>query len=80
MPPNNASSPEIAETVPHTVSVHAKTRIGGDPPILIDYPLVVQILRSQGYKGYISIEYGAQEDARLVVPRFACYLKSLTSW
>lgn len=71
---------EIADIVPYTVSVHAKTRIGGEQPQAIDYDRVVHILREQGYKGYLSIEFHEQEDPMLAVPRFANYLKSLTRW
>lgn len=71
---------EIAETVPYAVSVHAKTQTGGDAPLLLDYPRIVQILRAQGYRGYVTIEYSAAEDARLAVPRFANRLRSLVAW
>jgi sugar phosphate isomerase/epimerase len=71
---------EIAETVPYTVTVHAKNQIGGEPPQMIDYPRVVEILRDGGFKGYLSIEFHVGPDAKVAVPRFAHYLKSLTGW
>ena len=39
-----------------------------------------KILRERGYKGYLSIEYEAEEDPLLAVPRFAGYLQSLVAW
>jgi len=69
---------EIEETVPYAVSVHAKPAIGGDRPL--DYARVVHILRSGGFNGYMNIEFHAPTDTKLVVPRFAQYLKSLVAW
>ena len=73
---------EIAETVPYTVTTHAKTegRDAAGQPFLLDYPRILQILREKGYKGYLSIEYEAEEDPLLAVPRFASYLQSLVAW
>lgn len=73
---------QIAETVPYAVTTHVKTQ-WRDPSgqrFLLDYPRVVRILRDEGYKGYLSIEYEAEEDPILAVPRFAGYLKSLVAW
>ncbi|MEA3345958.1 MAG: sugar phosphate isomerase/epimerase family protein [Chloroflexota bacterium] len=73
---------EIAETLPYAVTSHAKTQ-GRDPSgqrFLLDYPRILRILREKGYKGYLSIEYEAEEEPLLAVPRFAGYLKSLVAW
>ena len=73
---------EIAETVPYAVTTHVKTqaRDASGQPFLLDHPRILQILREKGYKGYLSIEYEAEEDPLLAVPRFANYLKSLVMW
>jgi len=73
---------EIAETVEYAVTAHAKTeeRDALGQPFLLDYPRILHILRQQGYKGCLSIEYEAEEDPLLAVPRFARYLKSLCAW
>ena len=73
---------EIAETVPYTVTTHVKTqgRDSSGERFLLDHARILQILRDKGYKGYLSIEYEAEEDPMLAVPRFANYLKSLVAW
>jgi len=73
---------EIAETVPYAVFTHVKTQgrdVSGQR-FLLDHPRILRILRDKGYKGYLSIEYEAEEDPLLVVPRFASYLKALVMW
>ena len=73
---------EIAETVPYAVTTHVKTqaRDASGQFFLLDQPRILQVLRAEGYKGYLSIEYEAAEDPMLAVPRFASYLKSLIAW
>ncbi len=73
---------EIAETVPYTVTTHVKTqgRDASGQCFLLDQPRILQVLREKGYKGYLSIEYEAEEDPMLAVPRFANYLRSLVVW
>lgn len=71
---------EIAQTVPHTVTVHAKNQIGTDPPQRIDYPRVIHLLREGGFKGYLSIEVHVGAEAKSHVVRFGQYLKTLTAW
>jgi len=73
---------EIAETVPYAVTTHVKTqgRDASGQHFLLDQLRILRILREKGYKGYLSIEYEAEEDPLLAVPRFANYLKSLTAW
>jgi hypothetical protein len=73
---------EIAATVPYAVTTHVKTqgRDSSGQHFLLDQPRILQILREQGYKGYLSIEYEAEEDPMLAVPRFTNYLRSLVAW
>jgi sugar phosphate isomerase/epimerase len=73
---------EIADTVPYAVTTHVKTQApdASGRYTLLDQRRILQILREQGYKGYLSIEYEAEEDPSLAVPRFAAFLKSLVSW
>lgn len=73
---------EIAETVPYAVTTHVKTqgRDASGQRFLLDQPRILQVLREKGYKGYLSIEYEAEEDPMLAVPRFANYLRSLVVW
>ncbi len=69
----------LARVAPYAVTAHAKTEIpkegGGNEAA--DFSKIVSMLNAQGYRGYLSIEYEAAEDAMIVVPRFAQTLKSL---
>jgi sugar phosphate isomerase/epimerase len=73
---------EILETIPYAVTTHVKTqgRDASGQHFLLDQPRILQVLRAGGYKGYLSIEYEADEDPMLAVPRFANYLRSLVGW
>ena len=69
----------LARVAPYAVTAHAKTEIpeeGGDKEAA-DFSKIVSMLGEQGYKGYLSIEYEAEEDAMTAVPRFVQTLKSL---
>ena len=79
----------LARVAPYAVTAHAKTEIpnGNDGSDLsesserdkeeADFSEIVRMLEAQGYKGYLSIEYEAAEDAMTAVPRFAQMLNSL---
>ncbi len=61
----------IAKVAPYAVNVHLKTEVtstvGGASPA--DYARIMGILRSAGYRGYVSLEYEAKEDPRTGVPK-----------
>ena len=70
----------LARIAPYAVTAHAKTEIpkeegGGKEEA--DFSKIVGILNAQDYRGYLSIEYEAAEDAMTAVPRFVRTLKSL---
>ncbi len=69
----------LARVAPYAVTAHAKTEIpqeaGGKEEA--DFSKIVSMLKAEGYKGYISIEYEAAEDAMTAVPRFAQMLNAL---
>ena len=79
----------LARVAPYAVTAHAKTEIpkeddGSDlsesskrDKEEADFSEIVRMLKAQGYKGYLSIEYEAAEDAMTAVPRFAQMLNSL---
>lgn len=55
---------ELEAIAPYTVMVHAKTYFGGGEwyTLDIDYERVFGILRSAGFKGWVSLEYEGKED------------------
>ena len=62
----------IAMVAPKVLTIHAKTEVrttdgSGTEPA--DYPRVMGILRDANYRGYVSLEYEAREDAKTGVPR-----------
>jgi sugar phosphate isomerase/epimerase len=65
---------EIAMTAPYAVHSHAK--MFEDQPTLkrLDYKRVRQILESQGYNGFVSLEYEGPEDSKVAVPKETKYL------
>ena len=69
---------EIEKTAPYAITCHAKTEVPGpEGKVEADLARMVDILDKAGYKGYLSIEYEAEEDAMTAVPKFAAQLRSL---
>jgi sugar phosphate isomerase/epimerase len=67
---------QFRRCAPLTVTTHAKVTCRGDGGRRkVDYRRAVRILRSAGYRGYISIEYEEPEDPVQGVDRFAAYLR-----
>jgi sugar phosphate isomerase/epimerase len=72
---------ELAELAPHAVLVHAKTYVGGGMYYTadLDYRRVARILRENGFRGYVSIEFegkahpdvGVPESVRMLREAFA---------
>lgn len=64
---------DIEKAAPYALNCHAKTNVHpvGRSASEADFGRIVDILRSVGYRGYISIEYEAREDPRTGVPKFA---------
>jgi len=69
---------EIVKTAPYAVHVHAKVSVHleKDKREAIDYQRIKEILLSNGYNGFLSIEY-EEEDPKIGVPKFAKYLFSI---
>jgi len=77
---NYAGDPytEIERTVPYAITCHAKTEVPGPGgKVEADLERMVSILDNVGYKGYLSIEYEAEEDPMTAVPKFAAQLRRL---
>jgi sugar phosphate isomerase/epimerase len=62
---------DIAEAAPYAVTTHFKTQIhpSGKDKQPLDLKKTVDILRSAGYRGYVTLEYEAAEDPKTAVPK-----------
>lgn len=62
---------QYEQLAPETVFVQAKTYFGGGTwyTLEIDYERVADILRSVGYRGYISLEFEGQEKHETAIPK-----------
>jgi len=56
---------------PQTFLVQAKTYYGGGKwyTLDIDYPKIGEMMRTNNYKGYISLEFEGKEDPNIAVPK-----------
>jgi len=71
----------LEKLAPYTVLVHAKTYYGGGEwyTLDLDYGRIIEILKSVGYRGYLSIEYEGKEDPLTGVPRTIRLLRKYTA-
>ena len=65
---------QLEELAPHTCLIQAKTYFGGAKwpafnEINIDYPAIGELMREHNYRGYISLEFEGNEDAKTAVPK-----------
>tara|TARA_B100000575_G_scaffold146900_1_gene117261 strand:- start:20505 stop:21479 length:975 start_codon:yes stop_codon:yes gene_type:complete len=65
---------QIAELAPHTCLIQAKTYYGGAKwpafnEINIDYKAIGELMRTNNYKGYVSLEFEGNEDADTAIPK-----------
>lgn len=72
---------EIEMAAPYAVTVQVKTEIApaGQPKKEADLGRQIDILRQCGYRGYVALEYEAQEDPKTAVPRHLAALRALIS-
>ncbi len=70
---------DLARCAPYAVNVQIKSEIQprGVAKGLADLPRLVKILRDAGYRGFVTLEYEAAEDAWTAVPRLLKELKRL---
>jgi len=63
--------PQLEKLAPHAIVVQAKTYYGGGVYYTreLDYDRIAKILRSAGFKGYISLEMEGKETADLAVTK-----------
>jgi len=69
---------KLAQVAPMATMVHAKTYFGGGLwyTLELDYPRIAGILRSAGYKGYLSLEFEGKEDPRTGIPKSLAVLQA----
>ena len=70
---------DLARLAPYAVVVQVKSEIasGTGPRQEADLARVVKILRDVNYRGFVTLEYEAQEDPRQAVPRYLQQLRKL---
>jgi sugar phosphate isomerase/epimerase len=70
--PKNGYS-QVALCLPYALNVHFKTTIGGEDGTKqkADWDRLLGMFAKAGYKGYVSLEYEAQEDVETAMPRLA---------
>lgn len=68
---------KLKQIAPEAVLVHAKTYYGGGEwyTLDLDYAKIVDILKSVGFQGYVSIEFEGRADAHIGVPRSVAMLR-----
>jgi sugar phosphate isomerase/epimerase len=72
---------DLARLAPYAVVVQLKTEIQrtGKRKEEADLKRLVEILRAANYRGYVALEYEADEDPRTAVPRHLATLRKLVS-
>ncbi|MDZ7373660.1 MAG: sugar phosphate isomerase/epimerase [candidate division KSB1 bacterium] len=69
---------EIKRVAPYAVTTHVKTEVfapeGGKRPV--DTEQIIRTLAEVGYRGYLHIEYEAEEEPRTAIPRFVAELRA----
>jgi L-ribulose-5-phosphate 3-epimerase len=74
--PNDAYK-QIEMCAPFATNVHFKSQVHIDHrPQPADWPRILQILGSAGYRGYLSLEYELTEDPLTVVPQLVSKMQS----
>jgi len=63
--------PEIEKLAPHAAYVHFKTYFGGGEyyTLNLDYKRIAGMLKKNGYKGYVSLEFEGKEDPETAVAK-----------
>lgn len=65
--------------VPHSVTVQLKVEVSarGQKKTEADFPRILAMLRAVNYRGYVALEYEAQEDPLTAVPRYVEKLRGM---
>lgn len=73
---------DLAKLAPYSVVVQVKTEISTGPKgprQEADLARVIKILRDVKYRGFVALEYEAEDDPRQAVPRYLQQLRKLVS-
>ena len=72
---------DLELAAPWAVTVQVKTEVTpkGKQKVEADLPRILNILRAVNYRGYVALEYEAEEDPMTAVPKYVEKLKSLLS-
>ena len=71
---------QIEVSIPYAVSTHVKTEMALDDGKTrgpFDWDRVFTMFARQGFKGYMGLEYEAEEDPLVAVPRYLTTLKAM---
>lgn len=72
---------DLARVAPYAVVVQIKAEIstGKGPKQEADLARLIKILRDAHYRGFVALEYEADDDPRQAVPKYLAQLKKLTA-
>ena len=72
---------KLAAIAAKTMFVQAKTYYGGGTwyTLELDYDRIAAILRKHDYRGYVSLEFEGQEDAKTAIPKSLAMLRKAFS-
>jgi sugar phosphate isomerase/epimerase len=70
---------DLARCAPYAVTVQYKVEMfpKGQPAQPADFGRILKILRDAGYRGFVTLEYEAKEDAMAAVPRHLAEMRRL---
>jgi L-ribulose-5-phosphate 3-epimerase len=69
---------KLEQLAPKAFLVQAKTYYGGGKwyTLDLDYPRIARMLKQHNYRGYISLEFEGNEEARTAIPKSLAMLRS----
>jgi sugar phosphate isomerase/epimerase len=68
---------QVEALIPYATHTHIRDYFDGKPPQPIDLDHIWQMFTKGGYQGYMSVEYQAEEDAMIGVPKLVDKVKKL---
>ena len=70
---------DIARMAPYSVTVQVKVEVnpGGKGKVPADLPRIMKIIKDSGYRGYVALEYEADEPVMEAAPKYLAKLKEL---
>lgn len=70
---------DLAKMAPYAVTVQIKVEVnpGGKGKVPADLPRIMKIIKDSGYRGYVALEYEADEPVLEAAPKYLAKLKEL---